>query len=103
MVTTKPIVFRSTRPNSQESNMPQTIIVVPCFNEEARMPMDSFRRFVRSNSRVRFLMVNDGSEDGTLNALLQLKSEFPTRFQVLNLLQNLGKAEAVRQGCCLAL
>lgn len=83
--------------------MAHTIIVVPCFNEELRLSVDSFSSFVTAHADVQFLMVNDGSQDGTLRVLRKLNSEYPGRIQILNLQQNMGKAEAVRRGCCAAL
>lgn len=83
-------------------SLPQTIIVVPCYNEEFRLPVQAFRDFVVKTEGTRFCLVNDGSQDATLTLLYRLKTEFPGRFMVLNLPQNLGKAEAVRQGMCAA-
>lgn len=82
--------------------MSPTIIVVPCFNEELRLPVESFRQFVAKYPEVCFLMVNDGSRDQTLALLKWLKTIAPDNFLILNLPVNQGKAEAVRQGCCAA-
>ncbi|MDB5335461.1 MAG: glycosyl transferase family 2 [Planctomycetaceae bacterium] len=82
--------------------MSPTIIVVPCFNEELRLPVESFRRFVALHPEVCFLMVNDGSQDQTLQVLKWLKTIAPDNFLILNLPVNQGKAEAVRQGCLAA-
>lgn len=82
--------------------MSQTIIVVPCYNEELRLPVESFRRFVVAHPEVCFLMVNDGSQDQTLPLLKWLRTTAPDNFLILNLPVNKGKAEAVRQGCCAA-
>jgi dolichyl-phosphate beta-glucosyltransferase len=94
--------LNKTKRRSITTIMPQTIIVVPCFNEELRLPLQCFRDFVQQNADVRFCMVNDGSDDGTLAVLYRLKTEYPGRFFILNLPQNMGKAEAVRQGMCVA-
>lgn len=75
-----------------------TIIVVPCFNEEGRFCAGEFSRFVDSTPGVDFLLVNDGSRDGTLGVLQSLRRQRPNRISVLNLEKNVGKAEAVRQG-----
>jgi dolichyl-phosphate beta-glucosyltransferase len=74
------------------------IIVVPCYNEERRLPVDAFRNFRSETTRVEFCFVNDGSRDGTLRVLESLQKEDPARFSVLNLDRNRGKAEAVRRG-----
>ena len=52
---------------------------------------------------VAFLMVDDGSTDGTPHMLEQLRAAFPHRVSVLGLGENVGKAEAVRRGDKLAL
>lgn len=74
------------------------ILVVPCFNEEQRLPVEDFRRFTMDGARVEILFVNDGSTDRTLTLLQSLASEDPSRFSVLSLDRNRGKAEAVRLG-----
>ncbi|MBV8519766.1 MAG: glycosyltransferase [Acidobacteria bacterium] len=79
------------------------IIVVPCFNEERRLPVDEFRRFTADGTRVEFCFVNDGSTDGTLRLLESLHDEDPSRYFVVNLEQNSGKAEAVRRGMLAAM
>jgi dolichyl-phosphate beta-glucosyltransferase len=74
-------------------------IVVPCYNEEQRLNPFAFRRFLADSPRCRFVFVNDGSRDGTLMVLHRLQSACnPGLVEVLDLPQNGGKAEAVRQG-----
>jgi len=77
---------------------PSCTIVVPCYNEGARLKVGSFSDFARSHPNIRFLFVNDGSRDNTLAVLNRLQAECPERIQVLDLQPNGGKAEAVRQG-----
>ncbi|HUP49049.1 MAG TPA: glycosyltransferase [Thermoanaerobaculia bacterium] len=74
------------------------ILVIPCYDEEHRLPVDALRRFHTGAARVEFCLVNDGSRDGTLGLLESLQREDPSRFTVLNLERNRGKAEAVRRG-----
>jgi dolichyl-phosphate beta-glucosyltransferase len=74
------------------------IVVVPCYNEEHRLPVDAFRSFALDGTRVEFLFVNDGSTDGTLRLLESLAASDPARFSLLSLERNSGKAEAVRRG-----
>jgi glycosyltransferase involved in cell wall biosynthesis len=78
--------------------MASACIIVPCYNEERRLDLASFKDFIGSPHRVTFLFVNDGSTDGTLRLLQSLSLSEPARFTVLNLSKNRGKAEAVRQG-----
>jgi dolichyl-phosphate beta-glucosyltransferase len=74
------------------------VIVVPCYNEEHRLPVEEFRRFRLEGVRVEFCFVNDGSRDGTLRMLKKLEAEDPARYCVVDQQPNQGKAEAVRKG-----
>jgi dolichyl-phosphate beta-glucosyltransferase len=74
------------------------IIVIPCYNEATRLPVEAFKAFASAERRVRFLFVDDGSTDGTWPVLEGLHEEDPQRFIAYRLTVNSGKAEAVRQG-----
>ncbi len=76
----------------------RTNIVVPCFNEELRLPAARFVEFLRANPDVSMLFVNDGSGDNTAAVLEELAAQAPGQAAVLNLPANLGKGEAVRAG-----
>jgi len=78
-------------------------LVIPCYNEEHRLPVEELRRFAAPGLDLELVLVNDGSNDGTLPLLESLHEENPQRFTVVNLAQNSGKAEAVRQGILAAL
>lgn len=71
-------------------------LIVPCYNEETRLPREDFLRFAEANPDVRFLFVDDGSTDGTAEAISKLAEKIGGRALVLK--RNSGKAEAVRQG-----
>jgi glycosyltransferase involved in cell wall biosynthesis len=73
-------------------------IVIPCYNEAARFPVDYFTGFADHHPGLRFLLVNDGSRDGTLAMLHQASAGRENRVAVLDLPVNGGKGEAVRQG-----
>ena len=77
--------------------MQKTCIIIPCFNESERIPLDAFKHFLAHNS-YSIYFVNDGSEDNTLDLLLGLKRLYPEKVEVKDLSRNSGKAEAVRQG-----
>ena len=79
------------------------ILVIPCYNEESRLPVDELRAFQPEGIRVELLFVDDGSTDGTLALLESLRAENPERFALLALEQNSGKAEAVRRGLLAAM
>jgi glycosyltransferase involved in cell wall biosynthesis len=75
---------------------------VPCFNEERRLQPEGLLRLLAAPA-VRVLLVDDGSSDGTLLRLHEVKARAPDRVDVLSLARNTGKAEAVRQGLRAAL
>jgi len=67
-------------------------MIIPCYNEEKRLDIESFKSFTGG---CYFLFVNDGSKDDTIGLLKRNQQE---NIFVLDLTQNGGKAEAVRQG-----
>jgi dolichyl-phosphate beta-glucosyltransferase len=77
-----------------------THVVVPCYNEELRLPQQKFLEFAShsSNDQIRFTFVNDGSKDGTLKILRGLAEQRPSHIAVYDMPKNGGKAEAVRSG-----
>lgn len=75
-----------------------TAIVVPCYNEEKRLNCAEFLAFLESAEDTFFIFVNDGSKDNTLGVLRGMQAKMPGKITVVNLPQNAGKAEAVRQG-----
>jgi dolichyl-phosphate beta-glucosyltransferase len=75
-----------------------TTIVVPCYNEARRLPVDAFRAFAAAEPRVRYLFVDDGSTDETPLVLSRLVATAPDRFQTIVQRANRGKADAVRVG-----
>jgi glycosyltransferase involved in cell wall biosynthesis len=78
--------------------MNEATVVIPCYNEVRRFDGAAFERFVESRSGYRFVLVDDGSSDGTGVILKRLEAGLPERFEVLRLERNRGKAEAVRLG-----
>lgn len=77
--------------------MPQTVIVIPCFNEQHRLDRSAVEALLESPA-IELVFVDDGSTDGT-GALLQAIAEaHPQRVEVVTLSANRGKAEAVRAG-----
>ena len=75
---------------------------MPCYNEAARLDLEAFRSFAAREKAVDFLFVNDGSTDATLARLRELEADDRESFAVLDLPRNVGKAEAVRAGLCVA-
>lgn len=78
--------------------MPDVCLVVPCYNEERRLPVAALLSFLDSHAHVSLCFVDDGSRDGTLQVLRALEAQRPGRVLVLPVSPNGGKAAAVRAG-----
>lgn len=83
--------------------MSRVTVVVPCYNEERRLDRAAFRAFLAGDDPVDVVFVNDGSRDGTVGVLEDLRAAAPERVTTLSLAQNSGKAEAVRRGVVAAM
>ena len=79
-----------------------TWVVVPCFNEAARLDDEAFAAVMGAPGSPTFLFVDDGSSDGTEALLHGLAGRFAL-CRVVSLARNAGKAEAVRAGLNTAL
>ncbi|MCU1361952.1 MAG: glycosyl transferase family 2, partial [Ilumatobacteraceae bacterium] len=76
-------------------------LVVPCFNENARLHVDHIRLLV-DDRRVSLVLVDDGSSDATLSLLRSIEHDV-ARVDVVALGSNRGKGEAVRAGLAAAM
>jgi glycosyltransferase involved in cell wall biosynthesis len=73
-------------------------LVIPCYNEELRLDVAAFERFLDTTPGACLCFVNDGSGDGTDGVLAGMAQRHPDRALAVNLPINGGKAEAVRHG-----
>ena len=71
------------------------ILVVPCFNEEIRWSHHYWEQ-ICAIQNLRIFFVNDGSTDGTSDKIS--KHLGTSNHELLELPENLGKAEAIRNG-----
>ena len=83
-------------------NRPCTIII-PCYNEANRFPLDRFIAFTAAHPEIHFLLVNDGSKDRTIDVLRQAARGREDQVGVLDQKVNGGKGEAVRAGMLTAM
>jgi dolichyl-phosphate beta-glucosyltransferase len=82
---------------------PRLQLVVPCYNEAARLAPQPFLDALTGEGGVHLLFVDDGSTDRTAEVLERLASAAGDRVAVLRLKQNAGKGAAVRAGMLAAL
>ena len=73
-------------------------LIIPCYNEADRLDQASFVEFSRQNPDISFLFVNDGSTDTTAVMIASMIMQAGQRMKLLDLPENVGKAEAVRAG-----
>lgn len=77
--------------------MPKTILIVPCYDEAARLDRGEFLRLAAARADLELLFVDDGSRDCTAEVIEAMHAREP-RISVHRLARNAGKAEAVRRG-----
>ena len=76
-------------------------VVIPCFNEERRIAptLRSVEKFLLTKDcRAEIIAVDDGSQDGTLDALEEFRHAANVPFRLVSYPANKGKAYAVREG-----
>ncbi|MEO5952515.1 MAG: glycosyltransferase [Chloroflexia bacterium] len=78
--------------------MKSCALVIPCYNEAARLKSDVFIDFARLNPNIHFVFANDGSRDATSEVLKALAAKIPGQATLLDNAVNQGKAGVVRQG-----
>jgi dolichyl-phosphate beta-glucosyltransferase len=75
-------------------------IVIPCFNEELRLPptLGAIRDYLgRRGLRTELILVDDGSRDGTLSLMRAEAARHPD-VRVISITPNRGKGRAVAEG-----
>lgn len=77
---------------------PALALVVPCYNEAARLDPNAFLGFVATHPQVQLVMVDDGSGDGTAGVLEKMRGAAPDAVTIVRQPTRRGKAEAVRAG-----
>lgn len=77
---------------------PDLALVVPCYNEAARLDPDAFLQFLKTHPGVHLVMVDDGSEDDTAGVIERMRATAPAEVTTVRHSQRRGKGEAVRAG-----
>ena len=75
--------------------MPDSLIIIPCYNEANRLQLEVFKIFQEHNVMFDLCFVNDGSKDDT-KTVLNTFFEESNNTTVIHLEKNTGKAEAIR-------
>ncbi len=75
-------------------------IIIPCFNEEKRLPkrFAKFKNYLLKNRSWELIFVNDGSVDNTQKVLEEIQKNSPKNIQIIKYRKNGGKGYAVIQG-----
>ena len=73
-------------------------LVVPCYNEAARLDVPTFRHALAASPAARLIFVDDGSRDQTVSVLEKVCAGHETHAHILQRQRNAGKGEAVRVG-----
>lgn len=76
----------------------KTGIIIPCYNEAKRLPVDAFIHFITTHENYHLCFVNDGSKDNTLEVLEKIQRSASTQVSIVDIKKNAGKASAVRYG-----
>lgn len=71
-------------------------IIIPCYNEVNRLPVDDIYLFLKSTGAKLFL-VDDGSTDSTEELLLTIEKKYPEKVSVIHFKKNQGKGETIRK------
>jgi len=78
--------------------MQKNCIIIPCYNESKRFPINDFVSYYQKNIDIHYCFVNDGSKDNTIGLLKELQKNREERILVVDLPKNVGKGEAIRNG-----
>lgn len=77
--------------------MKKAIFIIPFFNEETRIDIFEYKLAFNEYQSIDFLLIDDGSKDSTSTILMDFEKDFDN-VSTLLLVNNVGKAEAIRKG-----
>jgi dolichyl-phosphate beta-glucosyltransferase len=101
------VIARPDDPTSERDptilDQPTTVLVIPAFNEEGRLDLKAFDKFLSATRDVGLQFVDDGSTDATSHLLETLRLGHQNRVWIHTAAENEGKAAAVRRGVIAAL
>jgi glycosyltransferase involved in cell wall biosynthesis len=83
--------------------MPKLSIIIPCYYNEKNIPVTSQEligneKHFPADVSFEYVMVDDGSKDGTLQALVQFRDQYPDKVKIVKLSGNFGSYNAIQAG-----
>ena len=83
--------------------MPKLSIIIPCYYNEQNIPVTAAallenEKLFPSDVEFEYVMVDDGSGDDTIGALLRFEKENPGKVKVVKLVANVGSYNAIVAG-----
>lgn len=83
--------------------MPKLSVIIPCYFNEANIPVTSqeliaAEQLFPSDVTFEYVMVDDGSKDQTVKALLAFQQQYPDKVRVVTLTANVGSYNAIVAG-----
>jgi polyisoprenyl-phosphate glycosyltransferase len=83
--------------------MAKLSVIIPCYYNELNLPITT-EELVKNESlfpdevTFQYVMVDDGSKDGTLNELKKFKEKYPDKVTIVKLSGNFGSYNAIQAG-----
>lgn len=83
--------------------MPKLTIIIPCYFNEANIPVTA-KELLENEQHFppdvtfEYVMVDDGSKDGTLHELKKFKAAYPHKVKIVKLSGNFGSYNAIQAG-----
>ena len=83
--------------------MAKLSVIIPCYYNELNLPITT-EELIKNESlfpdevTFQYVMVDDGSKDGTLNELKKFKEKYPDKVTIVKLSGNFGSYNAIQAG-----
>jgi dolichol-phosphate mannosyltransferase len=83
--------------------MPKLSVIIPCYFNEQNIPVTSQilignEQEFADDMEFEYILVDDGSRDGTFDAILAFRRQYPDKVKVLRLAANVGSHNAILAG-----
>jgi polyisoprenyl-phosphate glycosyltransferase len=83
--------------------MAKLSIIIPCYYNEKNIPVTTARLLKNETAfapqtEFEYVMIDDGSKDGTYQALQAFKNQYPNKVKIIKLSGNFGSYNAIQAG-----